>query len=69
VYATIQETAREAIRTTLVRIKRSPCFRLGKPEQGSTFFLEVKERIPIKTEEPRRRKTPKGRELEQRITQ
>jgi hypothetical protein len=44
-----------------VRIKRPPCFRLGKPEQGSTFLLEVKERIPIKTEEPRRRKTPQGR--------
>jgi hypothetical protein len=68
VYAKIQETAREAIRTTLVRIKRSPCFRLGKPEQGSRFF-DFKERILIKTEEPRRRKTPKGRELEQRIKQ
>jgi hypothetical protein len=35
---------------TLLRIKKSPLIkeRLRKPEQGSKFFLEDKERLPDK---------------------
>jgi hypothetical protein len=48
----------------LMRIKTSPYAQLGKQEQASKLFLEVKKESQTRTEEPGRRKNTKRKNLD-----
>jgi hypothetical protein len=48
----------------LMKIKTSPYAKLGKQEQASKLFLEVKKKSQTRTEEPGRRKNTKRENLD-----